>query len=124
MYVYAYNELFLNTHRRARSCTAGYRTGHGRVAQTDAVFIKRLCFLTLQVSKRNFNWCIELLVELPSQIFINLRNYFTNYKERSFVVTGNYVIFQIQLYFIATITPQTEKMFAPSKSTEKILCKT
>ena len=54
MYVYAYKELFLYSHRRARSCTAGCRTGHGRVAQTDAVFIKRSCFLTIAGINANF----------------------------------------------------------------------
>ena len=66
---------------------------------------------------------LELLGGLLPLIFSKLRNYFTNDKERNFVVTKNYVNFKIQLWFIATWTPRMEKLFAPSKFTEKILYK-
>ena len=66
---------------------------------------------------------LKLFDGLLPQIFFILRNYFTKYKERNFVITRNYVIFQIKLWFIATWTPLMEKLYAPLNSTEKILNK-
>ena len=90
MYIYAYNELFLYSHRGARSCTAGYRTGQWTWARsTDwRCFYKTLLFpIYCSYQDEILTGALELLDGLLPKIFFNLWKYFTNYKERNFVVT-------------------------------------